>query len=310
MENKLSRISEEYLGDSISNYFRPRKSTNDVYIIKVNNKHYCIKISSTDYLGAFRSEPNIQKIVNSKTNIPVANVIKIDFSREIIPKDFFIMEFIEGKTGADNNFNVSENKNLIKKFKQNYKELSKIEFNDFGFFHYNEESKRVEIFPKYSNWNEILENEVKIISDKMKQTRFRYLSEYHKQFYLNNKHILEKKNIKPKLINSDYRFENIIIDNNNIKAILDWGSCLCGDIQFGLKKMEFLIDNPTTKYTLNEKEVVRNNKITKFYEVLMYMYIMSGFNIWFSNLSRRKKGIYEQKIRESYKNKIKEYKKI
>lgn len=308
MKEILNRIAKDKFGDEIDNYFIPRKSTNNVFVVDIKDKKYCIKISSTPYTAAFRAEPLIQERIFKETSIPVPEVIEIDYSRETVRKDFFIMEYHEGKNAEDYDFSNIGN-SFVKNMIEEYLKLSNISFNKFGYFHWSD-SGGLEVFPAYNEWSVMLNNEVNIMTENMKSSRFRYLADYHKRFYKNEKEILESYNKVPKIVNSDYRLANILIKNGELSSILDWGSCFCGDLRFGLKKMEFLIYNPTTDYDISSNENIGEKKIMKFYESLIWMYIMSGFDSWFSECSEIVKGKYEQKIRDSYKKTIEEYKSI
>lgn len=308
MIDKINKITNKVFGKNVDEYYIPGYSTNEVYIVQIDDKKYCIKISDNKYLSAFRSEPYIQKKVKNNTNIPIPSIIKIDFSRELIKDDYFIMEFIDGKNAKEKN--IKNEFKVTKELEKYSKELDKIKFNNYGYF--TVENNNLEIFPEYKTWEEILENEVKIMCNYMMQNRFKYLSEYHLKLFKEYKHILNKYDTETSLVNSDLRPANILLDNkNNIKAVLDWGSCFCGENFYNMKKMEFLLKTPGNSLTYNISEKHKpNDKINKFYNALMWMYIMGGFNKWYNKEDQSTKYKYEKRIRNRYKKDVKELKNI
>jgi aminoglycoside phosphotransferase (APT) family kinase protein len=306
MREKIDSILNQRMDESLVDFYIPGHSTNDVYIVETEDKSYCIKISNGKYTSAFRSEPYIQERVRRETKIPTPEILEVDFTHNIIGKDYFIMEFSEGVNARKENISDKSLTNEIEKYAE---ELSKVNFEEFGYFA--EESESIDIFPSYGSWSDILENEVKIMSNYMMSNRFRYLSEYHVKKFQEYKYILENYDFEPSLVNSDIRPANILLKEDNVNDILDWGSCFCGENFYTLKKMEFLMNTPGNEieYKISE-EKVKDEKLDKFYNFIMWMYIMGGFNKWYSNVSEEQKNVYEAFIRKNYKKSARELEKI
>lgn len=304
-EKFLTEICEDYFGVDYDNYHRPRESSNDIYIINVEDKNYCLKISTKGYLSSFRAEPFLQERVRNETSIPVPEVLFTDYTN--YNKDFYIMEYIDARNAQE--YSSLEDQKVFDQVEDYILKLEDVNFDEYGYMNWNENSKS-HVFPSFKSWKKSLRAEIKTLCKSMLNSRFKYLSEYHMNFYEDNKEILDSYDFSPSLVNSDIRPANILVDkDNNIKSILDWGSCFSGDYLFCLKKAEFLMNNPSRDGNVSTSVDGDKEELFKFYDVLIWMYIMSGFENWFSHLSESTKKNLEQDIRDNYKKSVEKFEK-
>jgi len=79
---------------------------NDSYIVTAPEGSFVLRIAPPDDVpklfyekAMMRSEPRLHELVLNRTDIPVPRIVFHDFSREIIDRDWLVMEFLEGTPG-------------------------------------------------------------------------------------------------------------------------------------------------------------------------------------------------------------------
>lgn len=112
---------------------------NAVYEV-LADKPYVLKIAPKDGTKVLTYEKSMLKtevywydIIRRETNINVPEIYYADFSREIIPAEWFIMEKIEGKTLSEFKMTADERKNADSKTAEMAAQIHKIHNEKFGY---------------------------------------------------------------------------------------------------------------------------------------------------------------------------------
>jgi fructosamine-3-kinase len=200
---------------------------NDSYYIQADIGKFVLRVAPPDSvpkmfyeIDMMRSEVNINRLVREKTDVPVPEIVYHDFSREIVDRDYLVMQYLEGNSGF---FDDRELGGYVR-------QIHAIESDKFGY------PERVA--PTGTNWPDIFQMYVKLILRDCiscgvinKSEHDDFLSIYDKQGGVIG-------DVKPSLLHLDLWSQNILTVNGRITAILDFDRGLYGD-----PELEFAVLN-------------------------------------------------------------------
>ena len=199
---------------------------------KVGRSNITFKIYDSNNIYVLRRPPfgtklesahNMQreyKIISelSKNNLKVPKPILLYTEKSISVDDFYVMEYIDGETIADNliadNYSSNEKKIITNSFISTLAELHNFDvqnskLNDLG-KHENYVERQLNRWSKQFNAQKVRE-----INDLENATNL----------LLNNIPLQQRVSI----VHGDYRLDNVRIKNNSVAAVLDWELCTLGD---------------------------------------------------------------------------------
>ena len=191
---------------------------NDSYYINSEKGRFVLRIAPLDSVpklfyevDMMKSEVTIHRLVKEHTDIPVAEIIHHDFSRQIIDRDYLIMEYIEGEPGWFDE----------QKLGRYVKQLHSIKGDCFG---YPERAA-----PTGENWPDIFHTYVRLIFDDCLSCGVIDKSEYESFLSIYEQHRDVISNVEPCLLHLDLWHQNILTVDGKITAILDFDRGLFGD---------------------------------------------------------------------------------
>ena len=154
----------------------------------------------------------------SKNNLKVPKPVLLCVDKQISEDDFYIMEYIEGETIADNliaeKYSEVEKQKISESFISTLAELHSFnvlnsELSDLG-KHENYVSRQL------NRWNKQFDaQKVRNISDLDVATELLFENIPTQQ--------------KVSIVHGDYRLDNVRISNNSVAAVVDWELCTLGD---------------------------------------------------------------------------------
>ena len=154
----------------------------------------------------------------SKNNLKVPKPVLICVDKQISEDDFYIMEYIEGETIADNL--IAEKYSDIEKQKITESFISTLaELHSFNVLHseLSDLGKHEDYVSRQLNrWNKQFDaQKVRDISDLEVATELLFENIPTQQ--------------KVSIVHGDYRLDNVRISNNSVAAVVDWELCTLGD---------------------------------------------------------------------------------
>lgn len=251
---------------------------NAVFKVKTDGKDYVIKIAPPTGTRIMTYEKDLittevlwYKTMSEKTTINTPKIYFLDTSRQIIPCDYFIMDYVEGKTVDKIKKSAEEEKTIRESLCKGLASLHKIKSDKFGYVQ-NE---------MYDNWYDALKsfvinclNDLKTCGKKSR--RGEKLLEYV------NRHAEMLKTVKGCLINYDLWDLNVIATRTKNGIDLTWidpergfygdfiFDFICVDIfkmSLADKKSSIAVYNSFTP----EKLVIDKNAEVRFAFALGYM---------------------------------------
>ena len=241
---------------------------NDSYYFEGDKGKFLLRVAPADdvpklfyEIDMMKSEVNIHRFVKENTNVPVPEIVYHDFSREIIDRDYLIMEFLEGSSGRFDDRELGEY----------VRHIHAIRSDRFG---YPERAA-----PTGTCWPDIFQTYVKLILrdclscgviDKSEHDDF--LSIYNKQGGVIG-------DVEPALLHLDLWSQNILTVNGRITAILDFDRGLYGDPElefavldtYGYSTPEFF-DGYGQSRPVDSKAQIRQ-RLYIVYELIKYAFI-------------------------------------
>jgi fructosamine-3-kinase len=191
---------------------------NDSYTIDSDKGKFVLRIAPPDStpklfyeIDMMKSEVDIHRRVRKYTDVPVPEIIFHDFSREVIDRDYLIMEYLEGQSGW---FDERE-------LGRHVRQIHAIQSEKYG---YPERAA-----PMSTNWPDIFHTYVELIFkdcrscgviDRDEQKYFMSIYERHGDTVVD---------VSPSLLHLDLWTQNILTVNDKISAILDFDRGLYGD---------------------------------------------------------------------------------
>ena len=181
-------------------------------------------------------EPEIHKMVREKTTLPVPKIIHADFSKNLIPNDYLIMEFIEGIPMSDVPLTQAQQKEIYKQTGSYLKELhDSTVLNTYGYPGNN-------CMAMKNSWNEAFYVMwSKLISDISSIGVYNKDENHFARKQLDKFMFAFDRRIPASLLHMDIWSQNILLDSNNkISAILDWDRALYGDPEIEFAVLEYV----------------------------------------------------------------------
>jgi fructosamine-3-kinase len=191
---------------------------NDSYYIDSDKGKYVLRIAPPDNIpklfyevDMMKSEVNIHRLVRENTDVPVPKIVYHDFSREVIDRDYLIMEYLKGDSGF---FDESELGIYVR-------QIHSIKSDYYG---YPERAA-----PTGKSWPDIFYNYVELIFRDCLSCGIIDDNEYEHFISIYDNHINVITEVPPSLLHLDLWTQNILTVNNHITAILDFDRGLYGD---------------------------------------------------------------------------------
>lgn len=154
----------------------------------------------------------------SKNNLKVPKPILLCTDRKISKDDFYIMEYIEGETIADNliasHYSNSQKKKITESFISALVELHSFDLLESNLKDLGKHQDYVE--RQLNRWNKQFRSQkVREINDLDQATKLLFDNIPSQQ--------------RVSIVHGDYRLDNVRINNNSVAAIVDWELCTLGD---------------------------------------------------------------------------------
>ena len=225
--------------DFFSNQIREYISSNinlnidfDFEKFKVGRSNITFKIFDSQNIYVLRRPPfgnklesahNMQreyKIITelSKNNLKVPKPIHICADKNISQDDFYIMEYIDGDTIADNliaeNYSKKDKELITNSFITTLTELHNFDV----------QSSDLKDLGKHEGY---VERQIIRLNKQFSAQKVREIGDLD----VATKILLEKIPIQQRvsIVHGDYRLDNVRINNNSVAAVVDWELCTLGD---------------------------------------------------------------------------------
>ena len=191
---------------------------NDAYMIDSDKGRFVLRIAPPDSapklfyeIDMMKSEVNIHRLVREHTDVPIPEIVYHDFSREIIDRDYLIMDYLDGRSGL---FDERELGRYVR-------QIHAIKSEVCG---YPERAA-----PTAKSWPGIFQTYVELIFkdclscgviDRGEQKHFLSIYERHRDSVVD---------LSPSLLHLDLWTQNILTVDGKISALLDFDRGLYGD---------------------------------------------------------------------------------
>jgi len=191
---------------------------NDSYYIDSQKGMFVLRIAPADdvpklfyEVDMMKSEVGLHRMVRERTDVPVPEIVYHDFTREIIDSDFLVMEYLEGSSGW---FDHQQLGRIVRK-------LHAIKADRFGY----PERKA----PRGDNWPKVFQRYVKMIFDDCLSCGVIDKSEYDWFLSIYKRYQYAVKEVEACFLHLDLWHQNILTEDGEITAILDFDRGLFGD---------------------------------------------------------------------------------
>jgi fructosamine-3-kinase len=246
---------------------------NDSYYIDAEQGRFVLRIAPPDSvpklfyeIDMMKSEVGIHQLVREQTNLPVAQIVYHDFSREAIDRDYLIMDYLEGSPG------YFDEKELGKYVRQ----LHTIKSDQCG---YPEREA-----PTGKRWHDAFETYVELIFKDCLSCSIIDGDEYDYFLSIYEKHSAVVEEIPASLLHLDLWSQNILTVEGRITGILDFDRGLYGDPElefavldtYGYSSAEFFAGYG--KPRPNDSKAQIRQRLYIVYELIKYAFIRSARN--------------------------------
>jgi len=191
---------------------------NDSYTVDSDKGRFVLRVAPPDSspkvfyeIDMMKSEVTIHRLVREYTNVSIPEIIYHDFSREIIGRDYLIMEYLEGHPGL---FDERELGRYVR-------QIHAIHSEKFG---YPERAA-----PTAKSWPDIFHAYVELIFKDCLSCGVIDPSEYNHFMSIYEKHESAVVDVSPSLLHLDLWAQNILTIDGKISGILDFDRGLYGD---------------------------------------------------------------------------------
>ncbi len=191
---------------------------NDSYYIDSDKGKFVLRIAPPDSvpklfyeIDMMKSEVNIHELVREHTDLPVPEIVHHNFSRDIIDRDYLIMEYLQGNSGF---FDEEELGRFVK-------QLHAIKGDECGY--------PDRAAPTGKSWPDIFHTYFELIFRDCLSCSVIDNDEYDHFLSIYRQHRETIADVYPSLLHLDLWTQNILTADGRITAILDFDRGLYGD---------------------------------------------------------------------------------
>lgn len=194
---------------------------NELYLVETDGSsesEFVLRIAPADHVPKLfyeekmmRSEPDIHKKVRAETSLPVPEIFQHDFSREVMDRDYLIMEKLPGRSGS---FRHEELGNYVR-------ELHEIRGGQFGYPDRDLETQ--------DTWRHTMIDYAKRIFGDCLECGAINRDEFNWFISVYHEHSDVFESSEPALLHLDLWSANILTEKGEISAILDFDRGMYGD---------------------------------------------------------------------------------
>jgi len=244
---------------------------NDSYYIDSDKGKFVLRIAPPDSvpklfyeIDMMKSEVNIHKLVREHTDLPVPEIVHYNFSRDIIDRDYLIMEYLQGNSGF---FDEEELGRFVK-------QLHAIKGDECGY--------PGRAAPTGKSWPDIFHTYVQLIFRDCLSCGVIDNDEYDHFLSIYRQHRETIADVCPSLLHLDLWTQNILTADGRITAILDFDRGLYGDPElefavldtYGYSSPEFFKGYGKPRPADSKAQIRRRLYIV--YELIKYAFIRTA----------------------------------
>ncbi|WP_028975287.1 phosphotransferase family protein [Spirochaeta cellobiosiphila] len=235
-DKKLTSLIHKNFGPHI-NILNVKENTqgwfNALYDICLDNdQKVFLKIAPPDHIPVLRyeqqlliTEIEVLELLANYPDIPSPKVLSIDFDREVIDSDYFIMESLPGESlsSCHQSFDIETLKNIERQKGRINRSLNKITGTNFGM--YGKQHK------KYQTWGEaFLEMVDNILADAYDfKAKLIWPQTDIRELFIQHKSLFDQVKV-PSLVHWDLHDGNVMVNaSGQITGIIDCDRALWGD---------------------------------------------------------------------------------
>ncbi|OMG00837.1 aminoglycoside phosphotransferase family protein [Paenibacillus sp. FSL R7-0337] len=195
------------------------------FVLKVSSPPEFVLLSYEHHL--MQTEVEVYHKISAETSIPAPRVICSDFSRSLIPSDYFFMSALKGQSmhSLRKRLSQTQKENIKSRLGDYFAQLHQIRGNYFGYFTDKPECQ-------FSSWKEAYRHMLKSILADGERLKVKLPYERIERVVSKQEHLLEAVT-SPSLISFDLWPGNImLVPNGNdyeIEAIIDFERSFWGD---------------------------------------------------------------------------------
>ncbi len=217
--------------------------------IKLNSNKIVLRIAPPDDAGfvfyeknMMAREPAIHKLVADNTEIPIPEIYYYDNSRDIVNRDYLLMEYLSGTPLSEKKVSPEQKKSILKNTGKYLRELHKnCRKKKFG---YPDGTNAKQGY----NWSEVFSEMWKSLIDDNSRCGVYDQKETEKAKKIIDIHLENfNKDIEAVLLHMDVWSQNILVDNKGeITGIVDWDRALWGDPEIEFAVIDYVgFDKPS-----------------------------------------------------------------
>lgn len=242
---KYSESFDEYAKEIFKNLYKSsptkislfeRGTLHYVYLVKDKKNKIVIRINKNNSLYkefGFLIEEQVNKLLKEH-NLPYVNILSIDLSRNVVPVDYQILEFIQGDTLYDLSKKGKLKTSNFVEFGKLIAKIHKTHTQNYGPFSVSSLFKNKNLFGIHKSWQNYL------FCNLNKHIKFCVENKiFNKSFGIRlNKTlriaIKSLSNIQPVLLHGDIANHNVFFNKNKILGLIDWEDTISGDAIYDL----------------------------------------------------------------------------
>lgn len=321
MDRELREEVRNAVGDSFTSR-ELDEGLNTIYLVDTGAREYVLKVHTNkeegfsegyrdDQKARFRAEARVYELVSRNTDVPSPEIVHTDFSEEKADHQFYIMERIEGDNldAVKDDLTAGELEDILYRYGRMLGEIhSSVELESYGLL---VEEDGLDYLEEGATWKESFRKVIDNMEDIIRE-RWDRPPELRTdpQRMVQNLPV----NPAPRLIHSDNRLENVLVQDSEITGFLDWSFTRSGHALYDLARAEYLlIDYDLQLSDRGEDELEhfrkslmdgysRENDLGEYgryrpvYRYVTVLWIMAGFPNWSSDWSEERRNRFRQEL--------------
>lgn len=220
----------------------PTGKFNDTFDVGLGERHVIVRIAPPDETvfcfyerRMMRQEPAIHAMLLERTDVPVPRILAADFTREMIDRDFLIMDKVPGRPLTEARVTASQQASILRATGRYLRQAHDLTAETYGYIGEHHPMEPAATWPAAFEvmWNRLIDDVVAVDGYTPAEARFM------RDLYADRAdHFTHE--TPSRFLHMDIWHQNILVDGRGaITALVDWDRALWGDPEIEFAVLDY-----------------------------------------------------------------------
>jgi aminoglycoside phosphotransferase (APT) family kinase protein len=243
LQSLVSKLIEHHLGEEpVAVRPIPTGKFNDSFFVSLPGRELVARIAPPDdavfcfyEYRMMRQEPEIHRLLAERTGVPVAEILVADFSRNLIDRDFLVMERLEGAPLTEQPLPAGAADCVLEQVGRYLRAAHEVTGDAYGYVGAHRPMKPARCWAEAfeTMWHKLIDDVVAVGEyDADEQAMMRRLHQASRSHF--------EHDTPARLLHMDIWHQNIMVDpTGRVTGLIDWDRALWGDPEIEFAVLDY-----------------------------------------------------------------------